>query len=143
MNAAEALNEAGRTSEAYTYVNQVRARVNMPAYKGLSQTELRERIRNERRIEFCFEDHRFWDQRRWKLFTENGSAAAETSLPRYQQVYNLYGVAVREGSSTKFTYGKSDVDPQITFNIPKNYLYPIPYDELVKLGYTQNPGWEL
>jgi hypothetical protein len=143
MNAAEALNEAGRTSEAYTYVNQVRARVNMPAYKGLSQTELRERIRNERRIEFCFEDHRFWDQRRWKLFTENGSATAETSLPRYQQVYNLYGVAVREGSSTKFTYGKSDVDPQITFNIPKNYLYPIPYDELVKLGYTQNPGWEL
>lgn len=53
LNAAEALNEAGRTSEAYEYVNQVRARVGMPAYSNMTQDKLRERIRNERRIELC------------------------------------------------------------------------------------------
>lgn len=61
----------------------------MPAYSGMTKEQLRERIRNERRIELCFEDHRFFDERRWKLF-EGKTAASEKSLPRYQQVYNIY-----------------------------------------------------
>ena len=68
LNAAEAINEAEGPDNAYQYVNEVRARVGMPAYSGMSQSQLRERIRNERRIELCFEDHRFFDERRWKLF---------------------------------------------------------------------------
>lgn len=143
LNAAEALNEAGRTDEAYKYVNEVRDRVKMPAYSGMSQSELRERIRNERRIELCFEDHRYFDVRRWKLHEENGSASAETSKPRYQQVYNLYGVEVREGvdANAPYVYGASRVDPRISFTAPKNYFLPIMYDELIKTGYPQTPGW--
>ncbi|MCC8114243.1 MAG: RagB/SusD family nutrient uptake outer membrane protein [Bacteroidales bacterium] len=143
LNAAEALNEAGRTSEAFQYVNQVRARAGMPPYSGLSQSELRERVRNERRIELCFEDHRYFDVRRWQLHAANGSATAETSLPRYQQVYNLYGVEIREGvdPSAPFVYGASRVDPRVAFTAPKNYFFPIMYDEVVKTGYTQTPGW--
>lgn len=76
MNAAEALNEAKGPEAAYDYVNQVRARVGMPAYKGMTKEQLRERIRNERRIELAFEDHRFFDERRWKLF-DGKSAATE------------------------------------------------------------------
>ena len=145
LNAAEALNEAGRTSEAYDYVDQVRARVNMPSLRsrGLDQSALRERIRNERRIELCFEDHRFFDERRWKLFDENRNAAAEASLPRYRQVFTLYGVEVRENTNTTFNYGTSRVDGRRTFNSPKNYFFPIPYDEVRKAGIVQNPGWEL
>ncbi len=145
LNAAEALNEAGRTSEAYDYVDQVRARVNMPSLRsrGLDQSALRERIRNERRIELCFEDHRFFDERRWKLFDENRNAAAESSLPRYRQVFTLYGVEVRENTNTTFNYGTSRVDGRRTFNSPKNYFFPIPYDEVRKAGIVQNPGWEL
>ena len=41
--------------------------------------------------EICFEDHRFFDCRRWKLF-EGKTPASEKNLPRYQQIYNLYGV---------------------------------------------------
>lgn len=144
LAAAEALNEAGQTGEAYEYVNQVRGRVGMPAYSGMSQDELRERIRNEFRIEFCFEDHRYFDMRRWKLFEENGgSANAEASLPRYRQVYTLYGVSVREGSGVVYNYGLSEVDAHVSFTAPKNYFFPIPFNEIQKTHYPQTPGWEL
>ena len=64
LNAAEAVNESEGPGAAYEFINQLRARVGMPAYSGMTKAELRERIRNERRIELCFEDHRFFDERR-------------------------------------------------------------------------------
>lgn len=76
LNAAEAVNEAYGPSDAYQYINELRDRVGMPAYSGMNQEQLRERIRNERRIELCFEDHRFFDERRWKLF-ENQTPSSE------------------------------------------------------------------
>ncbi|MBS1566380.1 MAG: RagB/SusD family nutrient uptake outer membrane protein, partial [Bacteroidetes bacterium] len=68
LNYAEALNEAsGPVTDVYTYVNQVRARAGMPGLPaGLSQAQMRDRIQNERRVELCFEGHRFFDVRRWK-----------------------------------------------------------------------------
>lgn len=142
LTAAEALNEAGRTNEAYQYVNEVRDRVGMPAYSGMDQTSLRERIRNERRIELCFEDHRFFDERRWKLF-EGVSRASEVNKPRYQQVYNLYGVSVNPEAANVFTYGPAERMSQRVFNSPKNYYFPIPHDEVINIGLKQTPGWEL
>jgi hypothetical protein len=143
LNAAEALNEAGRTSEAYQYVNQVRARVGMPAYKDLTQTRLRDRIRNERRIELCFEDHRFFDERRWKLF-EGVTTSNEKSKPMYQQVLNLYGVQVDPTASTVYTYTGAEMHSTRVFNSPKNYYFPIPDSEVKRLpALGQNKGWEL
>lgn len=143
LNAAEALNEAGNSGEAAGYVNQVRARVGMPALSGLNKDQLRERIRNERRIELCFEDHRYFDVRRWKLFDEYGNRAAEASQPRYRQLRTIYGVRVTENQSVKYTYRENEKYPYFTFNSPKNYFVPIPHTEVVKTGYKQNPGWEL
>lgn len=150
LNAAEAYNEAGETSTAYQYVNQVRDRVGMPAYSGMSQAQLRERIQNERRIELCFEDHRFFDVRRWMLYDQNQSRAAEQSLPRYRQLFTIYGVAVRENTAVKYNYGPNEKYPYITFHWQpiggapgKNYFIPIPLSEIRKTGYAQNPGWEM
>lgn len=69
LNYAEARNEAfGPDGSVYTAINQVRARAGQPGLPaGLSQTDMRERIRNERRVELVFEEHRFWDVRRWNL----------------------------------------------------------------------------
>ncbi|MGL4520004.1 MAG: RagB/SusD family nutrient uptake outer membrane protein [Phocaeicola sp.] len=144
LNAAEALNEAeGSPTNAYQYVNEVRARAGMPPYSGMSQAQFRERIRNERRVELCFEDHRFVDERRWKLF-EGTSAAAERNLPYYQQVYNIYGVGVTNADNPTYTYGVADKHPTRVFNSPKNYFFPIPDQDVKRApNLGQNPGWDL
>jgi hypothetical protein len=67
LNYAEAQNEAaGPDASVYSAVNLVRQRAGQPDLSGLGQAEMRERIRNERRVELAFEEHRFWDVRRWK-----------------------------------------------------------------------------
>ena len=69
LNLAEAENEAnGPTTVAYDAVNAVRNRAGMKSLPaGLDKTALRERIRRERRVELAWEEHRFWDVRRWKI----------------------------------------------------------------------------
>ena len=59
----------GACDEVYDAINVVRTRAKMPnLVKGTMDTdELRLRLRNERRVEFAFEEHRYFDLRRWKL----------------------------------------------------------------------------
>ncbi len=75
LNYAEAANEAaaGATApkEAVDAVNEVRARVGMPKIPySITKDEFRARVRNERRVELAFEDHRFFDVRRWKILDQ-------------------------------------------------------------------------
>jgi hypothetical protein len=72
LNLAEARNEAsGPVAEVYDAINAIRRRVDMPDLPtGLNQTQMRERIRRERRVELVWEEHRFWDVRRWKILGE-------------------------------------------------------------------------
>lgn len=58
---AEALNENGKTNEALTYLNIVHKRAGLSEYTGLSQTDARENIYLERRLELSFEGHRWFD----------------------------------------------------------------------------------
>ncbi|KRB54720.1 RagB/SusD family nutrient uptake outer membrane protein [Flavobacterium sp. Root186] len=66
---AETLNETGDTSGAYTYIQMVRNRVNLPDLSvtkpGMNQDQMREQIGHERFLEFPLEGHRFDDIRRW------------------------------------------------------------------------------
>ncbi len=66
---AEAKNEAdGPDDSVYSAVNKVRARAGMPDFPtGLTQDEMREEIRHERRIEFVMEGTRYYDLIRWKI----------------------------------------------------------------------------
>ncbi|HVF98176.1 MAG TPA: RagB/SusD family nutrient uptake outer membrane protein, partial [Flavisolibacter sp.] len=131
LNYAEALNEATPGNAAIkTYYDLVRTRTGVampPLPAGLSQTEVRERIRNERRVEFAFEDHRAWDVRRWMI------APQALGGP-------LRGVDVTKTGATTFTYQPVVVETR-TF-LPKMYLYPIPQSELnIVTGLVQNPLW--
>jgi hypothetical protein len=136
LNFAEAENEYnGATNEVYQVLKDLRARAGIIAGDdgmyglriGLSQDEMRQLIRNERRVELAFEEHRFWDIRRWKIA---------------EQVYNakLHGMSIiRNGPD--FTYNVVEVFRPV-FSAPRMYLYPIPYDEVVKNdNMSQNPGW--
>lgn len=58
---AEALNENNKTDEALTYLNLVRARANVTQYTGLAKSTTRAKIWQERRLELCFEGHRWFD----------------------------------------------------------------------------------
>ncbi len=131
LNYAEALNEATPgNADIKKYVDLVRARagVAMPALPaGLSQAEMRERIRNERRVELAFEDHRSWDIRRWM------------QGPQYLGV-PLQGVDITRSTTGTFTYAPITVENRV-FE-PKMYLYPIPQGELnAARGLVQNPLW--
>ncbi len=66
---AEAQNEAvGPDASVYDAVNKVRARAGMPPFpEGLSQDEMRQEIRHERRIEFVMEGTRYYDLIRWRI----------------------------------------------------------------------------
>jgi len=65
---AEAQNEAtGPDASVYDAINQIRTRAGQPNLAaGLSQTDMRSKIQNERRVELSFEEQRFFDVRRWK-----------------------------------------------------------------------------
>ena len=64
----EAANEAenGPSAQAYAAINQVRRRAGLPDLTaGLNQTDFRDRVRRERRVELCFEALRRYDLVRW------------------------------------------------------------------------------
>ena len=62
-------------------MNLVRERADQhPLPSGLTQDEMRQRIRRERRVELAFEEHRAWDVRRWKIAFDNFARSAEFLL---------------------------------------------------------------
>lgn len=135
---AEAANEVwGPTGtgsngfSAYDVIKAIRQRAGIDAAdpylekcKG-NQNLMRELIRNERRIELCFEDFRFWDLRRWKV-----------DLTKLNET--VKGMKV---NNEKNTYQVIDVEPRHY----QDYMYygPVPYSELLKFdALVQNIGWE-
>jgi hypothetical protein len=130
LNYAEALNESeGPTNNVYAAVNRVRQRISvgMPVLPvNLTKGEMRERIRNERRVELSFEGHRYWDVRRWNL----GSTFFNTPLK---------GMQIQKNGST-FTYTPYVIE-QRRFE-EKMSLYPIQLVELqANPKLTQTKGW--
>ncbi len=132
LNYAEAKNEAtGPDGSVYNAINEIRSRpsVDMPDLPGgLSQAEMRERIRNERRVELVFEEHRFYDIRRWRI--------AEDLLNGPMQ-----GIEMSVDSGTgDVIYTKFDFEER-TFP-SKLYVMPISQSEMDKSpGLTQIAGW--
>ena len=129
---AEAANEAygplgdgGNGYSAYDVVKAIRARAGitggdayLESIKG-DKEAMRQLIRNERRLELCFEGHRFWDLRRWK---------EPITVP-------AKGLRISGGTFTPI-----DVEQRQY----AEYMYhaPIPYSEVLKFNnLKQNKGW--
>jgi hypothetical protein len=142
LNYAEAANEyhgpayqiagASNPLTPVDAINQIRARAGMPdvattfANRGwdMNQENLRKLIRNERRVELAFEEHRYYDVRRW-MTVEDAA---------------IHGVQIvtRDG---KPQYTVVEVEKKV-FDPQRHYFFPIPYNELVSnRSLEQNPGW--
>ena len=66
LSYAEACLETNDEATAKTWINRIRFRAGMPAVNDAG-TALRDRLRNERRVELAYEEHRYHDARRWMI----------------------------------------------------------------------------
>ena len=125
LNYAEAQNALGVDTEALKYVNLIRTRAGMPSLTG-SGTDLRDKIRHERRIELAFEGQRYYDLRRWKTLQ--------------QGMGDAIGMKIVKNADGSRTYSKKTVQTRIYTE--KVYWQPVPLTEIQKNAkLTQNPGY--
>lgn len=129
LNYAEIMYELGNEEQAREYVNKVRARqsVNMPPVTA-SGDKLRDKIRNERRVELAFEGHRFFDVRRWCIADETENR-------------DLLAMNIQKQADGSKTY-------EVTMLLKRSFLeqhklVPIPRTEIDKSegALVQNPGY--
>jgi hypothetical protein len=109
---AESLNEQNKPGEAATYLNQVRARAGLAAATAASQTDMREAIFKERRVELAFENKRWFD------LTRTG---------KVKEIIGAYGVRVKANPAAYY-FPKGSAAPSNAFTILDDY-YGLPADE--------------
>ncbi len=139
LDYAEAANEAqgpkanvgGATFSAYDVIKALRQRAGVGGTSdpyldecAADKDKMRELIRNERRLELCFENHRFWDLRRWNANLN------ETAT----------GISIKTNAAGVLTY--SNIDVEARSYSPYMIYGPIPYSEVLKFSnLRQNEGW--
>lgn len=137
LNLAEAYANLGEVAKAAEALTPVRSRAGLPsvneafANAGLTlDKEMMVRMaRQERTIELYMEGHRFWDVRRWKEGDE---------------YFNVRPKGMNFNGSTDAEFFKvTEVVVQRAFTTPKNYLMPIPKDDINnnERKFVQNPGY--
>ncbi len=144
FNYVEACIELGEEGEARDWLNKIRFRAGMPATTE-SGDALKQRYRNEKRIEMAFEEQRYFDARRWMI--------APQTLGRKTTYIQIEGrlkngvtapVPYRK-DKTKFDYTYSPVvnnDLENRTWLDKMYYRPIALDETQKNNkIVQNPGY--
>ena len=131
LNYVEALNEYDPgNADIETYLNKIRERGGLgPVQSDLNQSQMREQIRLERRIELCFEQLRYFDTRRWLIADQTDGGP-------------FYGMNVDAGNSfTDEAFYEKTVFETRVFR-PEFYLFPIPQSEINRdPQIVQNPGW--
>lgn len=151
LNYVEASIELGQDAEAREWLNKIRFRSGMPALTE-SGAALKERYRNERRIEMVFEEQRYHDARRWMIAPETlGRKITFISIVgKFKPGKELKDVYRHDESIYNYTY--TPVVDQAHENRSwddKMYFRPINRDEInknldpatKKSKLVQNPGY--
>ncbi len=144
LNYVEACIELGQDAEARAWLNKIRFRSGMPAVTE-SGDALRQRYRNERRVEMAFEEQRYHDARRWMI--------ASSTLGRKVQIMNVIGTLKPGKTVTLYKYDPTSYDYQYKVVemdpgkenrawADKMYFLPIHRDEMNRnKNLVQNPGY--
>ena len=144
LNYAEACAELGEDGEARTSVNMIRKRAGLPDLEGsLSGDALRQAIRHERRVELAFEDHRYFDVRRWLIGNETFTRTMHRADVKYVVGSPVTSYRKPDGSpwvQPNITNAENGVDVRV-FN-KEDYFFPIKRSEINKdPALVQNPGY--
>lgn len=124
LNLAEACIELDEFDEAKTYLNMLRERAGMPDFTETGDA-LMERYQNERRIELAFEQHRYFDVRRWMI--------APQVMDR-----NANGIVIEDPLAGPVTYTRNQIQERAWND--KMYFLPILLDEMNRNSeLVQNP----
>ena len=120
LNGAEAAVEMGQhLDDALLWINDIRSRANI---KQLSLSDLTvDKVRHERRIELAFENHTYWDLRRWRIADKEIETKQHTGLCPYFDI-NKQKYIFEEVAANKYYY---------TFDV-KMYYERIPDGEIAK-----------
>lgn len=90
------------------------------------KTAFGEFVKNERRIEFCFEGQRFYDIRRWS------TGLTEINKPVHRPL-------ITRNTDGSFSYKLDDLAESRSFT---SGSLPIPFDEMLRMSnLVQNEGW--
>lgn len=136
LNASEAAFELNMESAAKDHIEKIRDRAGLQEelrLESYSGTALRDRIRNERKIEMAFEDHRYWDVRRWRT--------AEVDLSIQARGFRSLRIVDGLGQET-FEYEVIRAETEKMNFYPNQYYLPIGIDRInnnTKL--IENPGY--
>ena len=144
FNYIEALLELGEEAEARTWLNRIRFRAGLPGVTE-SGDALKQRYRNERRIEMTFEEQRYFDTRRWMI--------APTTLGRKTTYIRVEG-RLKPGAAAPVPYRKDKTKFDYTYTPVVNndlenriwndkmYFRPITLQETqLNSKLSQNPGY--
>ncbi len=119
---ADAKGDLGMSANEAINVLRNRSDIQMPEFTG--SVGFMERYRRERMVELAFEDHRFWDVRRWKIGNSAFASVQGADLKLVNGDVMLSRKTIARGWDDKY------------------YLFPIPQSEIQKNPkLTQNPGW--
>ncbi len=119
---ADAKGDLGMSANEAINVLRNRSDIQMPEFTG--SAGFMERYRRERMVELAFEDHRFWDVRRWKIGNSAFASVQGADLKLVNGDVMLSRKTIARGWDDKY------------------YLFPIPQSEIQKNPkLTQNPGW--
>jgi hypothetical protein len=120
----------GVSMSARDAVNAIRTRAGMPPFpEGMTREDFDRKYRNERRVELAFEEHRYFDVRRWKILEQSERYVTGMQITPVGDGFNYERIGFERASG-----------------IEKYYFYPLEMGEANKMrDHTgvdwQNPGW--
>ncbi|WP_026966765.1 RagB/SusD family nutrient uptake outer membrane protein [Algoriphagus terrigena] len=145
LNYVEASIELGQEAEAKAWLNQIRFRVGQPAVTETGEA-LRDRYRNERRIEMAYEEQRYHDARRWMIapqaFARQANGINITATFKPGQSLSTYKY---DPTIYNYVYKVIDMDPGKENRkwLDKMYYVAIERDEMNRNSdLVQNPGYD-
>ncbi|MEX0684506.1 MAG: RagB/SusD family nutrient uptake outer membrane protein [Balneolales bacterium] len=128
MNLVEAAFYLNRPADALFYINEIRDRAGMPAYGNVTE----EIVRKERQTELAFENHRYWDLRRWRI--------AEEVLDGLR----VQGIRFDYDWDTKqYSISFKNMENQPRIFQPRHYYWPLGVERVAEnVNMVPNPGYQ-